>query len=74
MQLGPLLIQNVEHVSFSSHRVLASVASGTSEEHDLVLSDNRDGVAESRLGNLPVDFDILNELLRGLDSSCASSS
>jgi hypothetical protein len=62
LQLGPLFIQNIEHESLPSHRVLSGVASGTTEQYHLLFGYNCDRVAEPCLRNFAIDFDIFDAL------------
>ena len=64
MKLGPLLIQNVEHVGLTSHGVLACIAGRTTEEHHLLFGHDGDSVAEARLRDLTVDLDVLDRATR----------
>jgi len=60
---GPLLVLNIEHESFSSHRVLPSIASSTTEQHNLLLGNDCDGVTESGLRGFAVHFHIFDTLI-----------
>ena len=62
LSFGPLLVQNVEHKSFSSHRVLSSVTRCTTEQYNFLLGHDRHGVSKAGLRNLSIHFDIFNML------------
>jgi hypothetical protein len=63
LQLGPLLIDDVEHECFARHRVLASVASSTTEENNFLFGNYSHRVAEPCLGDFAINLNILYTLV-----------
>lgn len=67
LELGPLLVENVEHEGLTSHGVLSCVACCTTEEHNLLLGDDRDRMTEARLRDLSVHFYVFDALIALID-------
>jgi hypothetical protein len=57
----PVFANNIVHESFTSHAVLSSISSGSTEKHHFLFGNSSYGVAESRLGDVTMDIEVFNQ-------------
>jgi len=62
-KLLPGLVEDVVHVRFARHRILAGIAGSATKQNDFGLADDRNGVAKTGLGDFAIDFKFFDNLI-----------